>query len=119
MDNNGMKSAADGAMHKCRPDRASRGCLSGRRNFCLTRRHLGDFYLNAKLDLTQDAVKPGLARGIFQGGRGRAQPGEGRWRERPAQEPDLELVERVEGNPAALDGAAPPLDRVIDPRYPL
>ena len=36
------------------------------------------------------------------------------WREITAQEPDLELVERVEREPPPLDRMAPPLDRVFD-----
>src|SRR5262249_48433502 len=69
--------------------------------------------LDAKLDFTQDPVETGVARAILKGGGGRAEPGQGRRRERSAQEPDLELVERIEGNPAALDRAAPAFGRVF------
>ena len=31
-----------------------------------------------------------------------------------AEEPDLELVEGIEREPAALDGVAPPLGRILD-----
>ena len=55
----------------------------------------------------------GVARGVQQVGGDRLQPHQRRGAERPAQQLDLELVQRVERDPAAADRAAPALGLLV------
>ena len=71
--------------------------------------HFGDLDLQAKLDLGQHRIEPVVTGGVAKVRRGRLQPEQGRGAKRAAEDLDLELVEGIEGGPAAPDRAAPPL----------
>src|SRR5947209_5561318 len=60
----------------------------------LTRGNLGDLDLHPKLDLAENGIEIGVARALLEMADGRLKPGEGGGGQRPAQEPDLELIER-------------------------
>ena len=77
-------------------------------------RHLGDFDLDPQLDLGQDAVEGGVARAVLEMGGHRLELLQRRRGQVAAQQPDLELVERVERHPPPLDRVAPPFGGVLD-----
>ena len=81
----------------------------------LARRHLGDLDLDPQLDLAKQGIEAGIARAILEQAGGRTQLAEGGLRQGAAEQPDLELVERIERYPAALNRMLATLGRVLEP----
>ena len=80
----------------------------------LGRSHLGEFHLDPQFDFAEHAVEAYVARAVLEmDGRG-LEPAERRRRQVAAEEADLEFIEGIERKPAALDGVAPPLGRILD-----
>ncbi len=75
---------------------------------------LGDFDLDPQLDLGQHAVQGGVPRAVLEMGGHRLELLERSRGQVAAQQPDLELVERVERQPPPLDRMAPPFGGVLD-----
>src|SRR4051812_31405144 len=98
----------------CRTPGFPRRAATNRGVFGLARRQLGDFDLYPKLDLAEHGIETGVARDILQVGGSRFELGERRRREAAPEQPDLQLIQRVQRVATPFDGMPAPLRWVLD-----
>src|SRR5690242_20574172 len=77
------------------------------------RAEFGELNLHAQADLGQDRIEGAIARFLAQIVHRSLKSREGRGIQRSGEQAELELVESIEGEPAALDGAPSPLGRIF------